>query len=159
MGLSINRQNTMGSGSVSECNCISPVYPLLATSPLEMQRWSRWRVHCYPRPRCMDGRSTISHSSLGLGSIGKTQLVIAYTLKYQERYSAVLWLKDNSKDTLLQSLTAFATYMQVSTVCRSRRSRSPNTAKKQRRARMLFFDGSSSSTTPIDTILQWLKTL
>lgn len=48
------------------------------------------------------------HVLHGLGGIGKTQLAIAYARKYQERYSAILWLNGNSRDTLVQSLAAFA---------------------------------------------------
>ena len=48
------------------------------------------------------------HVIYGLGGIGKTQLAIAYARKYQERYSAILWLNGNSRDTLVQSLAAFA---------------------------------------------------
>ena len=48
------------------------------------------------------------HVLHGLGGIGKTQLAIAYCRKYQKTYSAILWLNGNSKDTLLQSLAAFA---------------------------------------------------
>ena len=37
----------------------------------------------------------------GLGGIKKTQIALAYVKKYQETYSAILWLNGNSKDTLL----------------------------------------------------------
>ena len=50
------------------------------------------------------------HVLYGLGGIGKTQLAIAYARKHQEVYSAILWVNGNTKDTLLQSLAAFATY-------------------------------------------------
>ena len=65
------------------------------------------------------------HVLHGLGGIGKTQLAIAYARKHQEVYSAILWVNGKSKDTLLQSLAAFATYariddMQQSTVDRTR---------------------------------------
>lgn len=43
----------------------------------------------------------------GLGGIGKTQLAIAYARKHKDRYSAILWINGNSKDTVLQSLAAF----------------------------------------------------
>ena len=49
----------------------------------------------------------------GLGGIGKTQLAIAYARKHQEVYSAIICVNGNSKDTLLQSLAAFATYARI----------------------------------------------
>lgn len=47
------------------------------------------------------------HILHGLGGIGKTQLAIAYARKHQHTYSAILWVKGNSRDTVLQSLSAF----------------------------------------------------
>ena len=49
----------------------------------------------------------------GLGGIGKTQIAIAYTKKHQEVYSAMIWVNGDSKDKLLQSLAAFATYARI----------------------------------------------
>lgn len=54
------------------------------------------------------------HILHGLGGIGKTQLALAYARKYQETYSAILWLNGNSKDTLLQSLAAFGKHVPTS---------------------------------------------
>ncbi|KAL9591212.1 MAG: hypothetical protein Q9179_007951, partial [Wetmoreana sp. 5 TL-2023] len=48
------------------------------------------------------------HILHGLGGIGKTQLAIAYARKHQHRYSATVWVNGNSRDTVLQSLAAFA---------------------------------------------------
>jgi len=59
------------------------------------------------------------HVLHGLGGIGKTQLAIAYARKHQERYSAILWLNGNSKDTLLQSLAGFATYAGIDHISKS----------------------------------------
>lgn len=53
------------------------------------------------------------HVLHGLGGIGKTQLAIAYARKYQKRYSAILWLNGNSRDTLVQSLATFARYIEI----------------------------------------------
>ena len=53
------------------------------------------------------------HVLHGLGSIDKTQLAIAYARKHQEVYSAILWVNGKSKDMLLQSLAAFATYARI----------------------------------------------
>jgi len=53
------------------------------------------------------------HVLHGLGGIGKTQLAIAYARKYQERYSAILWLNGNGRDTLVQSLATFARYTEI----------------------------------------------
>jgi AAA ATPase domain len=53
------------------------------------------------------------HILHGLGGIGKTQLAIAYLRRHQETYSTILWLRGNSRDTLLQSLAAFATYARI----------------------------------------------
>ena len=50
------------------------------------------------------------HVLHGLGGIGKTQLAIAYARKHQDVYSAIIWVNGNSKDTLFQSLAAFAIY-------------------------------------------------
>jgi len=54
-----------------------------------------------------------------LDGIGKTQLIIAHARKHQERYSAILWLNGNSKDTLLQSLAGFATYAGIDHISKS----------------------------------------
>jgi len=59
------------------------------------------------------------HVLHGLGCIGKTQLAIAYTRKHQERYSAILWLHGNNKDTLLQSLAGFATHAGIDGISKS----------------------------------------
>ena len=64
-----------------------------------------------------DGRKI--HVLHGLGGIGKTQLAIAYARKHQEVYSAILWINGNSKDTVLQSLSAFATYARIDGVQQS----------------------------------------
>ncbi|KAK3650355.1 hypothetical protein LTR56_006331 [Elasticomyces elasticus] len=40
----------------------------------------------------------------GLGGIGKTQLCVAFARKYQEDFSAVLWLDGSSEDAVRQSL-------------------------------------------------------
>lgn len=47
------------------------------------------------------------HILHGLGGIGKTQLAIAYARKHQHIYSAIIWVNGNSRDTVLQSLSAF----------------------------------------------------
>ena len=47
------------------------------------------------------------HILHGLGGIGKTQLAIAHARKYQHTYSAIVWVNGNSRDTVLQSLSAF----------------------------------------------------
>ena len=60
------------------------------------------------------------HVLQGLGGIGKTQLAIAYARKHQEVYSAILWVNGNSKDTLLQSLAAFAIYARIDGIQQSR---------------------------------------
>ena len=53
------------------------------------------------------------HVLHGLGGIGKTQLAIAYARKHQQRYTAILWLNGNSRDTLVQSLAVFAKYAEI----------------------------------------------
>lgn len=47
------------------------------------------------------------HVLYGLGGIGKTQLAIAYARKYQEKYSAIVWVNGSNQDTVLQTLAAF----------------------------------------------------
>ena len=47
------------------------------------------------------------HILHGLGGIGKTQLAIAYARKHQNTHSAITWVNDSSRDTVLQSLTRF----------------------------------------------------
>lgn len=47
------------------------------------------------------------HVLHGLGGIGKTQLAIAHARKQQHTYSAVIWVNSSSRDTVLQSLSAF----------------------------------------------------
>ena len=53
------------------------------------------------------------HVLLGLGDIGKTQLAIAYAWKHKQRYTAVLWLNANRRDTLVQSLAEYADYEEI----------------------------------------------
>lgn len=53
------------------------------------------------------------HVLYGLGGIGKTQLAIAYARRYQETYSAIIWVNGNSKDTVLQSLAGFAKHSKL----------------------------------------------
>lgn len=60
------------------------------------------------------------HVLHGLGGIGKTQIAIAYARKHQEVHSAIIWVNGNSKDTLLQSLAAFATYARIDGIQQSR---------------------------------------
>ena len=45
--------------------------------------------------------------------MGKSQLAIAYSRKYRELYSALLWLKGKSRDTLLQSFAAFGWHVNL----------------------------------------------
>ena len=47
------------------------------------------------------------HVLYGLGGIGKTQLAIAHARKHQHTYSAILQVNGNSRDTVLQSMSAF----------------------------------------------------
>ncbi|KAL8701981.1 MAG: hypothetical protein Q9201_004627 [Fulgogasparrea decipioides] len=67
--------------------------------------------------KARDGRKI--HILHGLGGIGKTQLAIAYTRKYQHRYSAIVWVNGNNRDTVLQSLAAFARRAGVSSILES----------------------------------------
>lgn len=59
------------------------------------------------------------HVLHGLGGIGKTQLAIVYARKYQERYSAILWLNGGTCDTLLQSFSSFATHAGIKVISKS----------------------------------------
>ena len=67
--------------------------------------------------RLQDGRRI--HVLHGLGGSGKTQLAIAYARKYQERYSAIIWLNGSSYDTLLQSFSSFAAYAGINGILKS----------------------------------------
>ena len=53
------------------------------------------------------------HVLYGLGGIGKTQLAIAYARKYQEKYSAIVWVNGSNQDTVLQSLAGFAVNSEI----------------------------------------------
>ena len=59
------------------------------------------------------------HILHGLSGIGKTQLAIAHARKYQQTYSAIIWVSGNSRDTVLQSLTGFGRLAGVGTVSES----------------------------------------
>ena len=59
------------------------------------------------------------HILHGLGGIGKTQLAIAHARKHQHTYSAILWVNGNSRDTVLQSLSAFSRRAGVDVVSES----------------------------------------
>ena len=67
--------------------------------------------HSLLSSNAQDGRRV--HVLLGLGGIGKTQLAIAYAWKHQQRYTAVLWLNANRRDTLVQSLAEYADYEEI----------------------------------------------
>lgn len=67
--------------------------------------------------KSQDGRRI--HVLHGLGGIGKTQLAIAYARRYQERYSAIIWLNGSSYDTLLQSFSSFAAYAGINRILKS----------------------------------------
>ena len=68
------------------------------------------------------------HILYGLGGSGKTQLACEYARKYRDMYDAILWLNGNSKDTLLQSLAAFATKLNSAESTMGRTSGTPNAA-------------------------------
>ena len=53
------------------------------------------------------------HVLHGLDGIEKTQLVIAFARKHQQKYTAILWLNDNSRDTLVQNLAVFAKHAKI----------------------------------------------
>lgn len=78
----------------------------------------------------------------GLGGIEKTQLAIAYARKYQETYSAVLWLNGNSRDTLVQSLGAFGKHAGIV------RTLEPTTSASQR---------SQDEEAEAQAVLRWLS--
>ena len=59
------------------------------------------------------------HVLYGLGGIGKTQLAIAHARKHQHTYSAILQVNGNSKDTVLQSLSAFGRHAGIEGVSQS----------------------------------------
>jgi hypothetical protein len=44
----------------------------------------------------------------GLGGIGKTQLGLAYAMRYEEKFSAIFWLNANDEDSLRLSFRAIA---------------------------------------------------
>ena len=67
----------------------------------EMQAMER---HLLPTKTQAGRKMHILHS---LGGIAKTQLAIAHARKHQHTYSAILWVNGNSRDTVLQSLSAF----------------------------------------------------
>ena len=59
------------------------------------------------------------HVLYGLGGIGKTQLAIAHARKHQHTYSAIVQVNGNSRDTVLQSLSAFGRHAGVEGVSQS----------------------------------------
>ncbi|KAL9615789.1 MAG: hypothetical protein Q9160_009258 [Pyrenula sp. 1 TL-2023] len=59
--------------------------------------------------RILYNRSTRSMVVLhGLGGIGKTQLALTYTMRHEEKYTAILWLNANDEDSLKLSFRAVA---------------------------------------------------
>lgn len=58
------------------------------------------------------GHSTRSIVVLhGLGGIGKTQLVLAYAMRHEEKFSAIFWLNANDNDSLRLSFRAVAQHV------------------------------------------------
>lgn len=79
----------------------------------EMEAMER---HLLPTKAQTERKMHILH---GLGGIGKTQLAIAHARKHQRTYSAVLWVNGNSRNTVLQSLSAFGRRADVDRVSES----------------------------------------
>src|SRR5207244_3657327 len=44
----------------------------------------------------------------GLGGIGKTQTAVEYAYKYQQYYNAILWVKAESRETLMSEYVTLA---------------------------------------------------
>jgi hypothetical protein len=69
--------------------------------PAEMKEFERVLL---PRPG-QSQRQKI-HVLHGLGSIGKTQLVVEFARRHQRRFSSVFWLDGQSEDTLRRSIAS-----------------------------------------------------
>ena len=52
--------------------------------------------------------TTHTHGLTGLGGIGKTQMAVEYAYRYREVYSAILWVRSASRDTLVADFVSFA---------------------------------------------------
>ena len=59
------------------------------------------------------------HILYGLGGIGKTQLAIAYGRRHQRTYGAIIWVNGTSRDTVLQSLSAFGRRANIDSISKS----------------------------------------
>lgn len=58
----------------------------------------------------------------GLGGIGKTQLSVEFTRKYQTSYSAIFWIDGSTKQRLRQSIADLANLLPQDQLSESRRS-------------------------------------
>lgn len=79
----------------------------------------------------------------GLGGIGKTQLSVEFTRKYQESYSAVLWIDGSSKGRLRRSIADLASRLPQHHLSEGSRSYSRN--------------GSANVDEVVEDVLKWLS--
>ncbi len=90
------------------------------TNLLIADNFVNWDVKMKKMKRSLLSTKTQSerkiHILYDLRKIEKMQLMIAYARKYQHTYSVIVWVNDNSIDTMLQSLSEFAERANVSEV-------------------------------------------
>ena len=79
----------------------------------------------------------------GLGGVGKTQLSVEFTRKYQRNYSAVFWINGSSKERLVRSIADLASRLPEHQISEGSRDYSQN--------------GSADVDGVVKDVLKWLS--